>query len=460
MRATESARHRPPRGWISSPLFAVIFAAALFIPWQPVCAQVSPSEVRNPQLRELEQTYFPQLKALNQSITSEKFSFPFVLSRYVGLDPAQQEGSDRRGLEFVLFHSRQVLKITGNYNAAYSAAQLTQNQRASRVFAEVILPILTKVTEEIPEDVACDAIGFEISYHARSAAKGFDYEGKEILVVVFDRPDAFGFLKTPEGKARQEILNRSEIYLNGKDFGLAPGARDALDPEELQRSSTEQPVSPSLSAGRSAGVNSRLAMVNPRLLPKNPAPGTLRGPGLTDGSNLPSGTESGGGSPPPPPAATAAVVEQLQTKYQKQLDALAQAGQAKFHFVDYAPPSFVLFQNRVVLQITLRNAMHFEPGTSSIYKRAAQTFDLFLAPQLKDILDKIPAEAEFDGLDVSVLNAVKSSTPSSSEAIEFVCPLKALRQFTEAEITNQALIDQSVVLVNGVRIALNLQLVE
>jgi hypothetical protein len=36
----------------------------------------------------------------------------------------------------------------------------------------------------------------------------------------------------------------------------------------------------------------------------------------------------------------------------------------------------------------------------------------------------------------------------------------ALRNFVNADITNQQLIDQSIVLVNGVRIALNLQLVE
>ena len=49
---------------------------------------------------------------------------------------------------------------------------------------------------------------------------------------------------------------------------------------------------------------------------------------------------------------------------------------------------------------------------------------------------------------------------SISEAREFICPRKALKQFVNAEITNQQLLDESMVLVNGVRIALNLQLVE
>jgi len=94
-------------------------------------AQVSPAEILNPDLKALEETYFPELKALNQSIAKTKFPFSFYLSRYVGLDPAQQAESDSRGLEFVRFQDRVILKITGNYNAAYDAARLTQNERAA-----------------------------------------------------------------------------------------------------------------------------------------------------------------------------------------------------------------------------------------------------------------------------------------------------------------------------------------
>jgi hypothetical protein len=114
----------------------------------------------------------------------------------------------------------------------------------------------------------------------------------------------------------------------------------------------------------------------------------------------------------------------------------------------------------VVLQITLRNTSQFDPASSSIYKRAAQTFDLFVAPQLKDLLAKIPAGQDFNGLDISVVNALYTPKRESSEAVEFICPLNLLRRFADAEITSQDVINQSVVLVNGVRIALTLQLVE
>jgi hypothetical protein len=150
----------------------------------------------------------------------------------------------------------------------------------------------------------------------------------------------------------------------------------------------------------------------------------------------------------------------LSEKYQSQLAALAKEGATKFHFVDYAPPTFMVFHDQMALQMTLRNSIQFGPAKGSIYKRAAQSFDLFLAPQLKDLSDKIPVDLEFQLFDFSVLNKPFSGAKGTSEAIEFICPRTALKQFVNADITNQQLLDQSMVLVNGVRIALNLQLVE
>lgn len=411
-------------------------------------AQVSPAEILNPQLRALEETYFPQLMSLNRALRTMKFPFPFVLSRYVGVDPDKQTEVDSRGLEFVRFHDRVVLKVTGNYNAAYNADLLTQNQRASRTFQEVIAPVLGLLTREIPADAGCDAIGFEVSYHARRKTRASDFEGKEILVVVLDRSDAFSFLSAPE-QDRQEILNHSEIYLNGGDFGLALGQRDPYNVESLARSVPRQALpSPAPSAsGSSAGT--RLLRANQEM------PAGLRAPGTP---TPPAGT--GKPESPAAPAATSADAERLQAKYQSQLEALAKAGVASLQFVDYAPPSFGVFRSQAVLQITIRNPLHFEKDTSSIYKRAAQSFDLFLAPQLKALLEKIPADEEIQGLDITLLNQLAAKPNPSSEAVEFICPLKSLRQFVEAEITNQELINQSVVLVNGVRIALNLQQVE
>jgi len=63
------------------------------------------------------------------------------------------------------------------------------------------------------------------------------------------------------------------------------------------------------------------------------------------------------------------------------------------------------------------------------------------------------------GVDVTVLVKLSADGPAS-EAVEFLCPLSALRSFAAFETTNQDLINQSIVVVNSVRISLNLQQVE
>lgn len=427
-------------------------------------AQVNPAEITDPHLKEVEATYYPQTLALYNEINKLQFPFSFRLSRYVGLNPDQQAGSDARGLEFVEFENRTLFKVSGSYNAAFSAELLTPNERASRTFSDVIAPILSLVTKNIPADITCDGIGFEISYHVRSRSQNFDYEGKEILVVVFNRADAFAYVNAEGDSNRQDILNRAEIYLDGKEFGLALKGKDPLDP--VARGKTPPP--PSADAQDSAPRTSS-TLVNPNLISSGGFPAN-RPTGLSS-TNTASGSEPSvptSAAPPapvlpaqdPPPAASPADAERLQTQFQPQLDDLASLGKTRFHFIDYAPPSFVVFRNEVVLQLSLRNTAHFAPDAGSIYKRAAQSFDLFLAPQLKDILDKIPEDASFSGFDITVVNQIGSDPHSSSEAVEFVCPREALRKFVADDITNQQLIDQSVVLVNGVRIALNLQLVE
>lgn len=426
---------------------------------QSSSAQVSPSEILNPDLKALEQSYFQQLKTLHESIAKAKFPFPFYLSRFVGLDPAQQAEADSRGLEFVRFQDRVILKVTGNYNAAYDTARLTQNERAASTFHTVVLPILDQVTAALPPDLACDGIGFEISHHTRTRNRSYDYEGKEILVVVLNRDDAWALSRASTDPERQEIVNRSKVYVSGTEFGLSLTERDPFNVQTLPRSIPAKPDA--TSTARSATAASRSPLLNailslPSVAPVVPPPADTVA--ASANSMLPSPKSADPQPAPPPP--TQADADRLGEKYQSQLAALAKEGATKFHFVDYAPPAFVVFHDQMALQMTLRNSLHFGPVKGSIYKRAAQSFDLFLAPQLKDLSDKIPPDLEFQLFDFSVLNKLSPSAKGASEAIEFICPRTALKQFVNAGVTNQQLLDQSVILVNGVRIALNLQLVE
>ncbi len=418
----------------------------------PAAAQISPNEMRDPELKALEKQYFPELKKLNQTIAHMHFPFTFYLSRYVGLDPAKQAEADSRGLEFVRFRDLTVLKITGNYNAAYDSQRYTRNERAARTFEDVLLPILQVVTQSISPDTACDAIGFEVSYHTRANEKSFDYEGKETLVVVVDRQNAFRLAQATNDQARQEILNGSQIFLGGKDYGLSLLEKDPMVVETLPR--TKPPVKPDASSTVSTTPASRLTQSNPN--PFSVAPGGLTDP-VAGRVNVAKQDLSQA-----KPAATPDEVDKLQAQYKTQLDTLSQIGQSKFQFVNYDPPAFVIMNKEIALQMTMRNALHFDAEKASLYKRAAQTFDLFLAPKIKDILAAVPEDAKFDSYDFSVVNlfATLPGSKERSEAIEFVFPKTLTRKFADSEITNQELIDHSQVLVNGVRIALNLQLVE
>ena len=432
---------------------------AIAFSMQDASAQVSPAEILNPDLKVLEETYFPQLKTLNQSIARTKFPFPFYLSRFVGLDPAQQAEADSRGLEFVRFQDRVILKVTGNYNAAYDTNRMTQNERAAGTFRTVILPVLDLATAALPHDVACDGIGFEISYHARSRERSYDFEGKENLVVVLDLVDAWALSRASKDSERQEILNRSKVFVSGTDFGLSLTERDPLNVQALPRSIPARPDATSTArsstlVGRSPLLNSNhsLPAVSPAVAaPADPAPANAN-PSLS--------SPKASDPPPATPPSAPADADRLNEKYQGQLAMLAKEGSTKFHFVDYAPPTFMVFHDQMALQMTLRNSIQFGPVKGSIYKRAAQSFDLFLAPQLKDLSDRISSDIEFQLFDFSVLNKLSPGAKGTSEAIEFICPRTALKQFVNAEITNQQLLDQSIILVNGVRIALNLQLVE
>ena len=455
----------PRLGWM--------FCAAIFLALAANArAQVSPAEILNPQLRAAESTYLHQLEAYNKAIQEIHFPFPFYLTRFVNLDPQKQVATDTRGLEFVKFHDRTLLKITGVYGAAFSATRMTQNERAGKVFQDVIAPILELLPQQIPADVTCDAIGFEIGYHVQTRTKNYDYEGKENLVAVFDKADAFGFFQTSRDSDRQDILNRSDIYLDGKEFGLALGEKDALNVEALDRSARQSsnPVNQHPAAPVKQNSSARLPHDAGGLARTDPgSPASTRNPNDNVTAEAQGISPAAGGSPvhaqpeansAPAAPATQADADRLQAKYQAQLDALAKDGATQFHLVDYAPPSLVVFRGEVFVQLTMRNPTEFAKETTSIYKRAAQSFDLFLAPQLKALTDKLPADNEITGMDITVLNQLAAAPKPASEALEFICPVKSLRQFTDAEITNQDLINQSTVLVNGVRIALDLQKVE
>lgn len=408
-------------------LFVSVWSLLVFTGIPPAAAQVAPAEMKDFQLKALEQTHLSKLVELNQSISRMEFPFKLSLNRNVGLDPKDLATADPRGLEFVLFNGHKILKFTANYFAAFNPDTLTANQRAGRVLNEVVLPMLKLLPGYFNDTDSFDGFGFEIGYHILKHNPSYAFEGKEILVLVFDRLDGMQYSSVTDDGTRQKILNRSEIYLNGEPLGLALKSSSPIQIEALVH---------------------RPAKKNPRSNTRNES---------TQADVTPVAQTSPAKSSISPKEA----VDALRIKYQAELESLGREGAAKFHFVEYSPPAFVLIRDQVALQATLRNPEPFDKDSTSIYKRAARSFDLFLAPRLNWIVSKIPQSPDLGTLDISVVNDLTSAkADKSSEAVEFIFPIRIARQFTASEITNQNLIDAGVVLVNGVRISLNLAQVE
>lgn len=387
----------------------LLIGGVLFAGLTSALSQVSPTEVTNPRAKADEQKYFPRLVSLQQTIGKSNFPFTFRLARYLDAKPGQRAALDSNGIEFVSFQQRVVLKVSGFYRVAYDSVQLTRNARASQVMQEAVLPILRLVTSEIPQSTDYDGIGFEVLYDARDSKASYDFEGHEVLTAVFSRDEAFALAKARTNAEIQEIVDRSDIYVNSKPFGLELGQRD---PQNLE--ATERPAPAKQEDDWSSSVSDSLrravADSEPTLIPAISRTRPASMPTSADQAALP----TDGPSPE------------------------TDGDQKLLHF-------------------TMQNTLSFEKAESSIYKRAAQSFDLFLAPELKGISKTLPADASYDGLHFSVLNHLGAE---KSETIEYICPMDSMRAFVENKITSQDLINKSMVLVNGVRIGLTLQLVE
>ncbi|MCU1342306.1 MAG: hypothetical protein JWN92_1729, partial [Candidatus Acidoferrum typicum] len=98
----------------------ILTLAIAFVAATSAFAQVSPGEIANPKLKAAEETDRPQLRSLQHAINETQFSLPFILTRYVGLDPSRQTSLDTRGIEFVYFQNRVLLKTSGFYSAAFN----------------------------------------------------------------------------------------------------------------------------------------------------------------------------------------------------------------------------------------------------------------------------------------------------------------------------------------------------
>ncbi len=417
------------RGVLSS-CVTLIFVTSL-------AAQVKPAQILNPRLKMDEAQYLPQLESLQHSIQAQHFIFPFRLSGYANVKRGHDSNIDASGIEFVYFNDLELIKVAGVYEAAYSASSLTENERAAKTLQQVIVPIMQLVIQDFPEKAPGDGIGIEIIYNTRDHETAYDFEGREVITAVFSWKDARAYCQTNNAVERQDILNQSDIYLNGKAFGLALSQRNPLPVEALERSVP----------ARLRYAQSQVGETSTTISPRPPLPVSSPPAAATA-----TGKES-------MVAATIMNAESEQSQFKKQLDALLAGDKGKINLDADAPPSFEEYGDQVALHITLLNPLSYAQNTVSIYRMAAQGLDLVIAPELKSLLTQIPSGAYFSLFHFTV---IENDGPgkAKAETIDYLLPLDSVRSLVANKITSQDLADQSTILVNSVRIHVNLQLVE
>lgn len=412
-------------------LFSTVLAAS-------APAQVlAPDEIRDPNMRELQKKYFSELKQITEAAAAHNFPYHFYFSRVLDLTENEQRNNDQRSVQFDRYQDKTVLKITGNYFAAYSAELVKPEERARQTYQDVILPILRAAVPALARTDTFQSFAFEISHHVRKKVIGVSSEGTENVVLILPRESAQRLVAAADPGAQQAAVLEGEAFLNAAPIALWPQA-DA-------GSAVSGPVH----------VSALTSVPNPFAV-KGLAPG----PGALKPSEEPL-PKPPGPAVAPTRATSPEALKSIQSSWQPVLDRMVQELNSQAHFVRYAPPAFIPFHKGLYLQLSLSTALP-ESAAGSQYKLAALAFDQHIAHLIRPALAYVNQDhGDFDGIDFATsVRLGEKDLDGSQVAVEFVFPLAMLRTYDQFDCTGQQLIDTGFVLINGERVSLNLQIAE
>jgi hypothetical protein len=405
-------------------------------------AQVlTPAEIKDPDLRSLQQQYMNDLKLVGQDILALPLEYHFYLSRKLDLDESQQQQADQRSIRFDRYNGQTVLAVTGNYYAAYPET-IGADQRARSTFLNVVMPILKSEVPRFQANHQVQGYAVEISHHIVGKVMGVTMERPENLMVFLPQSAALRLLGSRDENVQQAGLMQGQIFLNAQPVtiwltGAGPQSVLGTDPDT---GSTERRVPPAGTEITQASEGS-----DGRAPVSTPAPVAKR----NDVVPIPVRDTS-----PQALAALQSSNQELLAKLVKELDSQA-------HFVSYASPSFVVFRQGIYLELSLNTALP-ESAAGSRYKLAAMAFDDHVAPLIRPTLAYFKEEPKFDGISFSTTVHLAGKLPAAgkSQAVEFFFPFAAQRCYEKYDCTGQQLLDAGTVLINGERVALDLQIAE
>ncbi len=389
-----------------------VIVGALFLA-VPFCrAQVlSPPEILDPELRELQQKHMTELKGVAVAISSHPFPYRFYFSRKLDLTEEQERLADQRSIQFARFRNQIVLQITGNYFAAYSGELLKKEDRARQTFDDVMLPILKAAVPAMQQEQAIQNFALEISHHVRKKTIGVTTERAENVVLSIPRDAAILLVSASTAAERQSALQQAAMFVDSQPLALGP-PRDS-------------PVAESAP-------------------PPPPVPVAVKP------------------APPPPPARDTSPdsLKALQAAWQDTLNRVVRDLDASARFVGYAPPSFINFRKGAYLQLSITTPL---PATAagSRYRLAALAFDEHIAHLIRPLMAYFKDDPNFDGIDFSTsIRLGGAAEAGGSMAVEYVFSIAALRRYEQYDCTGQDLINSGFILINGERVGLDLQSAE
>lgn len=421
----------------TSVLIAMVFLTA------SARAQVlSPEEIRDPKIRELQKKYFGELKQITNTAATHHFPYRFYFSRTLDLSEKEQQRSDQRSVQFDQYRDQVVLKITGNYFASYSAELMKPEERARQTYEDVMLPLLQAAVAPVEKVDAFQAFAFEISHHVRSKILGVASERAENVVLILPKAAAQRLVAATDPQAQRAAVLEGEAYLNAAPVSLWPRPEGEIAKAETAK---EAPRPEASAPARSASP--------PKVPPVTASVAAVSLENPVKQSSL---------VVAPVRDSSPEALKKLQNSYQASLDRMVQDLDAQAHFVRYAPPAFIPFHNGLYLQLSVTSTLP-ESAAGSQYKLAALAFDQHIAHLIRPVLAYFKEErGDFDGVDfsASVRLGTGQTSDGSSVAVELILPQNMLRAYERFDCTGQQLIDSGFVLINGERVGLNLQIAE
>jgi hypothetical protein len=420
--------------------FVRMLVVALALGGFSCSAQVlSLGKVNDPVSKRLQKQYFAQLQQISTETRTIHFPYPFYFSQTLDIDEARQKQLPQGSIRFDQFNGQTVLAISGNYYISYSSSQLNGNQRARKTYEDVVLPLLKAAVARTDRSVPFEAFAFEVSHHVRNKVLKVNTEGAENLMILFPRAVAEKLVRAKDTESQQSALLESEVYLNGEPFTLWLTGDDA--PED---------VKDSYLARHGHGDSTRTSSTTTEPV----EPGTLVSTNLVSESELARTVRERRNAPPD---LSPARLDKLRMTYDATLQRLIPELKQQARFVDYAPPSFIAFHNGAYLQLSMNTDLEQPAGTSQ-YRIAAMAFEGHISHVLRPVMKYFHDNPQFDGVDFAT--TVHQSAQPSSLSVEFVVPFSALTCYEKYDCTGQELINRSIVLINGERVALDLQRAE